>query len=335
MKLFPKKSPAAKPAPALAGEKRIRVGVVGVGSLGQHHARIYSQIPGATFVGVYDANASQARKIAEEHGTRAFDSIDELASQIDAASIVVPTDKHFEIAMPLIERGLHLLVEKPIAATTDEAEKMVALAQKKKCILQVGHIERFNPVMKYLGDKVSKAPRFIEAHRLAPYPPPRPGLKPRGTEVSVILDLMIHDLEIILHLVRSPVKNISAVGVNVLSQTEDIANVRLLFENGCVANVTASRISLDKMRKIRLFLDDAYLSLDYQNQEGKLYQRGGLLGIKWEKVPIEKGEPLANELKSFVECVATHGQPVVSGEQASQALKLAVDIIQKIRLGPS
>ena len=137
------------------------------------------------------------------------------------------------------------------------------------------------------------------------------------------------------HAPKAPVKNISAVGVNVLSQTEDIANVRLLFENGCVANVTASRISLNKMRKIRLFLEDAYLSLDYQNQEGKLYKRGGLLGIKWETVPIEKGEPLANELQSFVDCVATHGQPVVSGEQASQALKLAVQIIQKIRLGPS
>jgi len=313
----------------------VRVGVFGVGSLGQHHARIYSRLSGCHLVGVYDSNRKQAAKIAKEHGTQPFDSIEELASRIDAASIVVPTDKHFEMAMPLIERGLHLLVEKPIAATTDEAEQMVALAEKMKTILQVGHIERFNPVMKYLGDKVSKAPRFIEAHRLAPYPPPRLGLKPRGTEVSVILDLMIHDLEIILHLVRSPVKNISAVGVNVLSQTEDIANVRLLFENGCVANVTASRISLNKMRKIRLFLEDAYLSLDYQNQEGKLYERGGLLGIKWETVPIEKGEPLANELQSFVECVATLGQPVVSGEQASQALKLAVDIIHKIRLGPS
>ncbi len=313
----------------------VRLGVIGVGSLGQHHARIYSKAKGATLVGVYDADKKQAAKIAKEHGTRPYETIEELASQVDAASIAVPTDKHFVVAMPLIEKGVHLLVEKPIAATTDEAEKMVTLAQTKKTILQVGHIERFNPVMKYLGDKVSKAPRFIEAHRLAPYPPPRLGLKPRGTEVSVILDLMIHDLEIILHLVRSPVKNISAVGVNVLSQTEDIANVRLLFENGCVANVTASRISLNKMRKIRLFLEDAYLSLDYQNQEGKLYQRGGLIGIKWETVPIEKGEPLANELQSFVDCVATHGQPVVSGEQASQALKLAVDIIQKIRQGPS
>lgn len=312
----------------------VRIGVFGVGSLGQHHARIYSKLAGAKLAGVYDADRKQREKIAKEYGTRAFDSMDDLAAQIDAGSIAVPTDRHCEIAMPLLERGIHLLVEKPISATTDEAEKMVALAQRKKCILQVGHIERFNPVMQYL-EKVSQKPRFIEAHRLAPYPPPRLGLKPRGTEVSVILDLMIHDLEVILHLVRSPVKTISAVGVPVLSSTEDIANVRLLFENGCVANVTASRISLDKMRKIRLFLDDAYLSLDYQNQEGKLYQRGGLLGIKWETVPIEKGEPLANELKSFVDCVATQGQPVVSGEQASAALQLAVQIIQQIRLGPS
>ena len=200
-------------------------------------------------------------------------------------------------------------------------------------ILQVGHVERFNPVMTFL-EQIAKKPRFIEAHRLAPYPPPREGLLPRGTEVSVVLDLMIHDLEVILHLVGSPVKEIRAVGVPVLSRTEDIANVRLQFENGCVANVTASRISPEKMRKIRVFLEDAYVSLDYQNQSGELYRRTAA-GIAREEVPIEKGEPLANELRSFVHCVAGRDRPVVSGEHAAEALKLAVEITRRMREGAS
>jgi predicted dehydrogenase len=311
----------------------IKVGVFGVGSLGQHHARIYSTIPNAELVGIFDAHVPRASEIAGKFNTKAFPTLDALAREIEAASVVVPTHLHCEVASRLMESGIHLLVEKPIAATTAEAEAMVDLARKQNVILQVGHVERFNPVLGFL-EKSASAPRFIEAHRLAPYPPPRDGLHPRGTEVSVVLDLMIHDLEVILHLVRSPVSDIRAVGVPVLSPTEDIANVRLLFENGCVANVTASRISPEKMRKIRLFLSDAYISLDYQNQSGELYRKTGA-GISREEVPIEKGEPLANELSAFIRCVADRDAPVVSGDHAARALKLAVDITQRMRRGAS
>lgn len=313
--------------------RRIKVGVAGVGSLGQNHARIYAALAEVELAGVYDVDAARAAKIAGQYGTQAFPSLDALAANVEAASVVVPTDRHREVAGALIGKGLHLLVEKPIAATTAEAEELVALAQAKKVILQVGHVERFNPVLAFL-EGAGKSPRFIEAHRLAPYPPPREGLHPRGTEVSVVLDLMIHDLEVILHLVGSPVKDIRAVGVPVLSPSEDIANVRLLFANGCVANVTASRISPERMRKIRVFLEDTYISLDYQNQTGELYRKTAT-GIGREDVPIEKGEPLAHELKSFVRCVAERDKPVVSGEHAAEALKLAVAITQRIREGAS
>ena len=313
--------------------RRIKVGVIGVGSLGQHHARIYSQMPEAELVGVFDTDRARCGKVATEHHAEAFSSMEELAAKIEAASIVVPTDLHRKVAGELIDRGIHLLVEKPIAANTTEAEELVRLSQQRSVILQVGHVERFNPVLGFL-DKWKTRPRFIEAHRLAPYPPPRAGLLPRGTEVSVVLDLMIHDLEVILHLVGTPVKDIRAVGVPVLSKSEDIANVRLLFEGDCVANITASRISKDRMRKIRCFFEDAYISLDYQNQSGEVYRKG-LVGIKREEIAIEKGEPLANELKSFVRCVAGRDRPVVSGEHAAEALKLAVAITHRIREGVS
>ena len=269
----------------------VRIGVIGVGALGQHHARIYGELSSAELVGVFDADASRARDIATAHGCRAFSNMDELAAEIDAASVVVPTDLHFEVADGLLRRGLHLLIEKPIARTTREAEELVALSEREGCILQVGHVERFNPVMGYL-EEAAQNPRFIEAHRLASYPPPRPGLPPRGTEVSEVLDLLI-------------------------------------FENGCVANVTASRISPERLRKIRVFLSDTYVSLDYQEQSGKVC-RAAAQGIVMEDVPIEKGEPLASELASFVSCVATRDQPVVSGRHASDALKLAVEITQFI-----
>jgi len=313
--------------------KKVRVGVFGVGSLGQHHARIYAALENAELVGIHDIDKDRAAQMAQAHHTKSFDSFDELASRIEAASVAVPTNHHFDTASRLMNQGVHILVEKPISVTTDEAEKMVALAREKKIILQVGHIERFNPVMKFLEDNLS-TPRFIEAIRLAPYPPPREAGLPRGTEVSVILDLMIHDLDIILHLVCSPVKEIHAVGVPVLSPTEDIANVRLLFENGCVANVTASRISQEKMRKIRVFQADTYVSLDYMNQTGQLCRKTGK-SIEALTVPIEKGEPLALELESFLQCVQTSGTPVVTGAHASEALKLAVSIRRRLAESPS
>lgn len=312
-------------------QRKIRVGVLGVGALGQHHARIYAQLEETELVGIYDVDQARAATLAAQHGCRVFASIAELAANVEAASVVVPTHLHHAVALELMDRGLHLLVEKPIASTMEEAEAMVARADAKGVILQVGHVERFNPVLGFL-EQHARAPRFIEAHRLAPFPPPREGLHPRGTEVNVVLDLMIHDIEIILHLVGAPVKDVRAVGVPVLSGSEDIANVRLLFENGCVANITASRISPERMRKIRVFTEDAYISLDYQNQAGELFRKS-TAGIQREEVPIEKGEPLALELRSFAGCVARRDTPVVSGEHAAEALNLAVAITQRMRAG--
>ena len=323
----------AKPPPQTPSAKRVKVGVIGVGALGQHHARIYSELPEAQLMGVYDVDASRAAGIAKKHGVAVFPTLESVVAQCEAVSVVVPTDRHREVAGLLLQHGLHLLVEKPIAATTTEAEQLVQLANERNLVLQVGHVERFNPVLGFL-DSLQKPPRFIEAHRLASYPPQREGLPPRGTEVSVVLDLMIHDLEVILHLVRSPVKAIHAVGIPVLSPTEDIANVRLVFENGCVANITASRISPEKLRKIRTFFPDCYVSLDYQEQSGEIYRKDGP-AITREKIAIERGEPLANELRAFVLCVAQRGQPVVSGAHAAEALKLAVAIVRRIREGAS
>lgn len=311
----------------------VRVGVIGTGALGQHHARIYHQLPETQLSGVFDVDRERCGRIAHEHGATAYESLEALLHEVDAVSVVVPTDLHRTVAGQCIEQGVHVLIEKPIAATTAEAEELVHLARAHDVLVQVGHVERFNPVLSFLEQRVN-APRFIEAHRLSPYPPPREGLHPRGTEVSVILDLMIHDLEVILHLVRSPVKAIHAVGTPVLSPTEDIANVRLGFENGCVANITASRISPERMRKIRVFLDDTYLSLDYQAQSGECYRKANNT-FEREEVPIEKGEPLANQLRSFAQCVAGHDEPLVSGEHAAEALKLAVDIIERLREGAS
>ena len=313
--------------------RKVRVGVFGVGSLGQHHARIYSELETAELVGVHDVNPARAQEIAQRCRTRAFADLEALAAAVDAASVAVPTDLHHAVAMQLIRRGVHLLVEKPIAATTAEAEEMVAAAQQRGRVLQVGHVERFNPVMRFLEEHLS-APRFIEVIRLASYPPPREAAAPRGTEVSVVLDLMIHDLDILLHLVRSPIREVHAIGVPVLSSTEDIANARLIFESGCVANVTASRVSQEKMRKIRVFQADTYVSLDYINQTGQLLRKTPT-GIGVEPVPIEREEPLVAELKSFVQCVAERDVPVVSGQHASDALRLAVEICKCMRENPS
>ncbi len=313
--------------------RRLRVGVVGVGTLGQWHARIYSELDTVELMGVYDIDPVRAQAVAAQCRTRAFSSLAALAAEIEAASVVVPADRHFEIFQLLAEYGVHQLVEKPIASSMDQAQRMVSKAHEKGLILQVGHVERFNPVMKFLEEKLL-SPRFIEATRLAPFPPPRENSPPRGTEVSVVLDLMIHDLEIILHMVRSPVLAIHAVGVPVLSASEDIANARLCFEGGCVANVTASRVSRKKLRQIRVFQSDSYVSLDYQEQSGYWCWKSAR-GIEMQPVPVEKGEPLRAELASFAACVRMHQDPVVTGRHASDALRLAVEICRRIREQPS
>lgn len=299
----------------------ISMGVAGVGAIGQNHARVLSILPGVKLAAVYDADPARAAEIAARFGTRAVDSLAALAACTDAVTIATPTVTHYDTARLLIEAGRHVLIEKPITDNTEQAQELVALAQARGRVLQVGHIERFNPVMSLLEQGLTQ-PRFIEAHRLSPFPN-------RSIDIGVVLDLMIHDLEIILHLVKSPVASIDAVGVPVLTRREDIANARLRFENGCVANITASRISPEKLRKLRVFQSDAYLSLDYQEQEGKIYRRGPA-GISVEEVTVEKDEPLKLELAAFANC-ARHGhQPKVGGQEAAAALALAIEITQRI-----
>ena len=301
--------------------KNLRVGVVGVGHIGSNHVRIYSELPNADLVAILDIDPARADEIGGKYKAKAVASLNEFAGMIDAASVATPTSAHFSIARDLLAQGKHLLIEKPITEKTSDARDLAQMAAEKGLVLQVGHVERFNPVLSALEQRLTH-PRFIEAHRLSPYPN-------RSTEIGVVLDLMIHDLEIILHLVDSMVENIDAVGVPVLSRGEDIANARLRFASGCIANVTSSRISPERMRKIRVFQEDAYLSLDYQGQSGEIYRRVDGQ-ITREPVAIEKEEPLRQQLASFVDCALTGGEPRVSGSHAAAALELAVEITRRI-----
>ncbi|HQW30339.1 MAG: Gfo/Idh/MocA family oxidoreductase [Verrucomicrobiales bacterium] len=299
----------------------VKVGVIGVGAIGRNHARIYAALESAELVAIYDANLEHARQLAEEFGTEAVGSVEELVERVDAASVATPTVTHREIATKLLSAGKHVLVEKPISDSVDDAKAMIALASEKGCVLQVGHIERFNPVMSQLESRLN-SPKFIECHRLSPFPQ-------RSLDIGVVLDLMIHDLEIVLHLVNSPIATIDAVGIPVLTRREDIANARIRFENGCVANITASRISPERLRKIRVFQSDAYLSLDYQEQSGWIYRKDGMTIAK-EEVLVERDEPLKCELAAFVDCAARGEQPKVSGLQGAAALDVALEITRLI-----
>ncbi len=303
--------------------KALRVGVVGVGHIGSNHARLYAELPSVQFTSIYDLDLIRATTIGKKYGLIPAKSLEQFAEMIDAASIATPTSTHYKVAHALLSRGKHLLVEKPITENTRDASELAELAAREQLVLQVGHVERFNPVLSALEARLTH-PRFIEAHRLSPYPE-------RSTDIGVVLDLMIHDLEIILHLVRSPVQSMEAVGVPVLSRGEDIANARLRFESGCIANITSSRISPERMRKIRVFQEDAYLSLDYQNQSGEIYRRVDGR-ITRDKVAVEREEPLKRQLMSFVECASTGNAPRVSGFQATAALELAVEITKRIQL---
>jgi len=330
-----------------------RVGVVGAGSMGKNHARIFSGLEDAQLSAILDERPEVAQEIAAKYQAKAVANLDEFTAAVDAATIATPTVTHFAIARYLLEHGKHVLVEKPFVETPSQARELCDLAQKHGVVLQVGHIERFNPVLPALEARLTR-PRFIEATRLSPYPG-------RSLDVGVVLDVMIHDLEIILHLVRSPWVQVDAVGVAILSKREDIANVRIRFQNGCVANITASRISQDKLRKIRVFQQDAYLSLDYQNQSGYLLRLardeekessllGKLLGVAAdativtefagkrivrEPVEVEKIEPLKRELADFVACARAGSQPKVSGREATAALELALEITRQIEQTPT
>ena len=339
--------------PTHSGSK-LRVAVLGTGALGKEHARIYADLAKAgivDFVGVYDVVADTARRIAEKLHTRALASVHDATEAAEAISIVTPTTTHFDLARALLTQGKHVLVEKPMTDNAAQAAELVQLAQKHGCVLQVGHVERFNPVFKYL-EGIATEPRFIETHRLSPYPA-------RSTDIGVVLDLMIHDLDVILAFVKSPVVSVDAVGIPVLSASEDIANARLRFANGCVANMTASRVSPERMRKIRAFCgptNRCYISLDYRAQEGFIYriardgeeessllkkllrakdstivsQFGGKRIVR-EPVPIAKEEPLKLELQHFVQCVRAHRTPDVSGESAKRALDLAFEITRQVQ----
>jgi predicted dehydrogenase len=301
----------------------IRVGVVGVGSIGKNHARICAGLEEVKFAAIYDTDSDVARNVGRQYNVSVASSLDEFISLVDAATVAAPTNAHYEIGRRLLEAGKHVLIEKPITETPKEAEELARLARERSLILQVGHVERFNPVMSALQERLTR-PVFIEVHRLSQYPF-------RSLEIGVVLDLMIHDLEIILHLVRSPVKSIDAVGLPALSKTEDLANARIRFQSGCVANLTASRISPEKMRKIRVFQAEpqTYLSLDYQNQVGEIHR---LVNgqITRDKVPIEKDEPLKRELLAFIECASRGQQPLVSGYEATAALELAIQITKLV-----
>ncbi|MCZ6672763.1 MAG: Gfo/Idh/MocA family oxidoreductase, partial [Verrucomicrobia bacterium] len=288
-----------------------------------HHARIYSELEQCELAGIYEVDPVRGQEIADKFGCPLFTSMEELADACDAISVVVPTDKHCEVAVPLLEKGCHLLIEKPLCVSSSEAETILEAANRNNSIIQVGHIEHYNPVTSYLEDVVEK-PRFITADRLAPF-------TPRGTEVGVVLDLMIHDLGVILQLVRSPVKKVESVGVNVLSATEDIANTRITFENGAVANVNTSRVSEKKVREIRVFQESGYVSLDFMNQEGHFVKRDGSQLIK-EEIPIQKGEPLKIELASFLDCLTNRENPKVDATLGKQALELALRITEQIHV---
>ncbi len=314
---------------------KVKVGVVGVGALGRHHARLYRQCEEAELVGLYDCDLERAETVAAEiGGVLVYPTIAELAAAVDAVSVAVPTDLHHSVVKQLLEAGRHVLVEKPIAETVEQAEELVELASARGLVLGVGHVERYNPVLACVDDTPG-APMFIEAHRLASFPPPRPGLLPRGTEVSVVLDLMIHDIDVVLSLVGDQVERVEAVGVPILSRSVDIANARLVFHNGCVANLTASRVSAEPARKIRLFKPSAYLSLDYQNRRGEIAFRRGQEIVRQE-VPVQEQNALLEELLDFCRCVAAAVagdrplQPRVTGRHGLAALRVAEMIAASI-----
>jgi len=301
--------------------KKLKVGVIGIGRLGSIHTRVYDELGEVDLIGICDIDPQKLEKALKQFKVPAYLDYKELINKVDAISIAVPTKKHFQIAKDFIENNIPLLIEKPITNKLAHAEELITLAKKHNVIMQVGHVERFNSAFSAV-QKIVKNPRFIECHRLSPFPH-------RSLDIGVVLDVMIHDIDIILGLVNSNIKSVEAVGVPVLTQFEDIANVRLTFENGCVCNLTASRISEEAMRKIRIFLSDTYISLDYGSQEAFLYKKENKQIIK-EVLPIEKDEPLKREIESFIDCVRNKKRPLVSGKEAYQALHLADRIINKI-----
>ena len=301
----------------------MRVAVVGVGHLGKHHARILASLPGVELTAVVDTNQARAEEIAAANGTRALMRATSLIGMVDAVSIAVPTEQHLAVALPFLEAGTGVLVEKPMARSLEEADLMIAAAAKSGAVLAVGHTERFNPAVEVARPMLTD-PRFIEVHRLGTFPE-------RSLDIDVVFDLMIHDLDVVLSLVHSEVESIEAVGVPVLTGRVDIANARLRFANGCIANLTASRISRDRVRKIRFFQPTAYVSIDYGAQKVEMYRlvkgEGPKPSIEGGDIPVTNEEPLKRELADFVDAVANKRAPHVDGAQGRRALEIATRIV--------
>ncbi|HLN87051.1 MAG TPA: Gfo/Idh/MocA family oxidoreductase [Candidatus Limnocylindrales bacterium] len=307
-------------------ENGIKVGVIGVGYLGKFHAEKYAASPKAQLVAVVDTDDARAQEIGASVGVEAMADYRALFGRVQCVSIAVPTRLHYQVARDFIAAGVDVLVEKPLTADIAEARELVEAAIKQGVILQVGHLERFNPAIRRL-EGVVKDPRFVECHRLAPF-------IERGTDVNVVLDLMIHDIDVIASLVRSPVERVEAVGVPVLTDKPDIANARIKFANGCIANVTASRVSLKRERKVRFFQPDAYISIDYDQRRAQIYHKpapgAGWLDIRAENIDIKDGDALADEIDSFLDCVAVRQAPLVGGAEALTALEIASMISRQL-----
>jgi len=314
----------------------VRVGVVGAGALGYHHVRLFRAVDGATLVGFHDSRPDRAQQVATELGVRAFDSIEALVDACDALTIAVPTPAHHAVATVALEKGRHLLIEKPLAASLAEADDLLAIAKRTGALIQTGHVERFNRAVRAALPFV-EAPRFIDSDRLAPF-------NPRGSDVAVVLDLMIHDIDLVLTLVGSHVADVAAVGVPVLTPFVDIANARIAFDSGVVANITSSRVSRERMRKVRIFQQSGYLSLDLAAGDGEFYRLRGDLDLAAlakgplaleafvERIPLEapEGEPLRLEFESFVAAVRGEQPVVVSGDDGREALAVALRIVKEI-----
>jgi predicted dehydrogenase len=313
-------------------KEKLRVGVIGVGHLGEYHVQKYKAIPTAELIGIVDTDLDRANEVGGRYGTRVFRERSELLERVDGVSLVVPTEMHFDVAKDILSKGVHLLIEKPITYKAKPADTLVSMAQERGLVLQVGLIERFNPAVVKMESLLNK-PVFIESHRMNQF-------TTRGIDVDVVLDLMIHDLDIILHVVSSEVKEVHAVGMSVITEKTDIANVRIIFENGTVANLTASRVSNKTLRKIRVFQPDAYISVNCAKREISVIRLDSELRgaddypqIKSDKIKYPDSDPLADEIASFVTVVMNGSSPVVTGEDGRRALKVALGIIDQIKRG--
>jgi len=306
-------------------KKKIKLAVIGVGHLGQYHVKNLSSLPDVELVGVMDTNHQRALEISHRYNVPVIDRYDDLLGKVNGVTVVVPTSHHYEVGKFFLENKIHTLLEKPITSTLKEASELVQLAKENNVLLQVGHVERFNAGMLKLKEYIHD-PKFIEGHRLAPF-------DPRVKDIGVVMDLMIHDIDIVLSLIHSDISKIDAVGVRVLTPHEDIANARITFHNGCIVNLTASRVSMQKMRKIRFFQENAYFSLDYVKPELEIYRKvtdGKKTSIQTEQYVFDANESLKKELESFVQSIQEGNPPVVTGEKAKDALEVALEITEQI-----